>query len=85
MCYELKLIIFEIFAYLCGSIPFGLIISKLVKNIDIRNYGSHNIGSTNVARIFGCDKEKGSIAIGKVSLNIGNDPRFFCELIKHFS
>ena len=53
MCYELKLIIFEIFAYLCGSIPFGLIISKLVKNIDIRNYGSHNIGSTNVARTLG--------------------------------
>lgn len=48
-----KFILFEIFAYLCGSIPFGLIISKLAKNIDIREHGSHNIGSTNVARTLG--------------------------------
>ncbi len=51
--FNLKLILIELFAYLCGSIPFGLIISKLVKNIDIRDYGSHNIGSTNVARTLG--------------------------------
>lgn len=49
----LKFFLFEIFAYLCGSIPFGLIISKLAKNIDIREHGSHNIGSTNVARTLG--------------------------------
>lgn len=48
-----NLFLFEIFAYLCGSIPFGLIISKLAKNIDIREHGSHNIGSTNVARTLG--------------------------------
>lgn len=48
-----KFLIFELFAYLCGSIPFGLIISKLAKNIDIREHGSHNIGSTNVARTLG--------------------------------
>lgn len=53
MYHEIGLIIFEIFAYLCGSIPFGLIISKMVKKIDIREYGSHNIGSTNVARTLG--------------------------------
>jgi len=50
---NIKFITFELFAYLCGSIPFGLIISKLVRNIDIREYGSHNIGSTNVARTMG--------------------------------
>ncbi len=50
---NIKFIIFELFAYLCGSIPFGLIISKLVKNIDIREHGSHNIGSTNVTRTMG--------------------------------
>ncbi|HSQ97444.1 MAG TPA: glycerol-3-phosphate 1-O-acyltransferase PlsY [Rickettsiales bacterium] len=48
-----KFLLFELFAYLCGSIPFGLIISKLAKNIDIREHGSHNIGSTNVARTLG--------------------------------
>ena len=53
MDFSLKLVLVELFAYLCGSIPFGLIISKLVKNIDIREYGSHNIGSTNVARTLG--------------------------------
>lgn len=50
---NIKFIAFELFAYLCGSIPFGLIISKLVKNIDIREHGSHNIGSTNVTRTIG--------------------------------
>lgn len=39
--------------YFLGSIPFGLIIGKLVKGIDIRDYGSGNIGTTNAQRILG--------------------------------
>jgi len=39
--------------YILGSIPFGLIICKLVKGIDIRDYGSGNIGTTNAQRILG--------------------------------
>lgn len=39
--------------YFLGAIPFGLIIGKLVRGIDIRDYGSGNIGATNALRILG--------------------------------
>ncbi len=42
-----------ILSYLVGSIPNSIIVSKLVKGIDIRDYGSHNAGGTNVMRILG--------------------------------
>ena len=40
-------------AYLIGSFPTALIISKRVFNIDIREYGSGNMGATNTFRILG--------------------------------
>ncbi len=40
-------------AYLIGSIPFGYLIPKLVKGIDIRDHGSGNPGATNVRRTMG--------------------------------
>ena len=39
-----------LFSYLIGSIPFGILISKLFKLGNIRNIGSGNIGATNVLR-----------------------------------
>lgn len=45
-------ILFLVFAYLLGSIPFGFVIGK-AKGIDVRKYGSGNIGTSNVARTLG--------------------------------
>ncbi len=41
-----------LFAFLLGSIPFGLLIAK-AKGINIREHGSGNIGATNVLRVVG--------------------------------
>jgi len=39
-------------SFLLGSIPFGYLLG-LIKGIDIRKYGSGNVGATNVARVLG--------------------------------
>ena len=39
-----------LFSYLSGSIPFGLILTKIFKSQDVRKIGSGNIGATNVLR-----------------------------------
>ena len=78
MNYDL-LIIF--FSYLCGSIPFGLVISYIFKKDDPRSIGSKNIGATNVLRTAGVmlglftlilDILKGFIAI-RITLMLNND------------
>jgi acyl phosphate:glycerol-3-phosphate acyltransferase len=41
------------FAYLCGSIPTGYWLGKLLRGIDIREHGSKSTGATNVLRTLG--------------------------------
>ncbi len=59
-------------SYLVGSIPFGLVLVRLVKGIDLRTVGSGNIGATNAMRaagkpvglaVFVLDFAKGWVAI----------------------
>ena len=47
---DINLIIVSVYSYLLGSIPFGLILTKIFLKKDIRKIGSGNIGTTNVLR-----------------------------------
>ena len=46
----MEIVLVVVFSYFCGSIPFGLILTKIFSNQDIREIGSGNIGATNVLR-----------------------------------
>ena len=68
----MDILIIVSYSYLLGSIPFGLIYSKIAGLGDIRNIGSGNIGATNVLRTGNkqvaaytllSDIAKGSIAV----------------------
>ncbi len=69
----MKELLLIIIAYLLGSIPTALIISKRYFGIDIRDYGSGNMGATNTFRVLGSrygtvvmviDMLKGMAAVG---------------------
>ena len=47
------LILLIFLCYLTGSIPTSIIVGRMKKGIDIREYGSGNAGGTNVFRIMG--------------------------------
>lgn len=45
--------VIAILSYLVGSIPTSIIVGKIARGIDIRQYGSGNAGGTNVIRVLG--------------------------------
>ncbi len=68
----LNLTLAFVFGYLLGSIPFGLVLTRIVGTQDIRAIGSGNIGATNVLRTghkglaaatLACDMLKGTAAV----------------------
>jgi acyl phosphate:glycerol-3-phosphate acyltransferase len=76
------------FGYLCGSIPFGLILTRLAGTQDIRSIGSGNIGATNVLRtgrkglaaatLLG-DALKGTVAVLAVYWYYGREYQYFAD------
>jgi len=68
-----NMVLLIVLCYLLGSIPFGYIIVKLTKGVDVRQLGSHSTGATNVLRASGktasvvvllLDVFKGYLAVG---------------------
>ena len=47
---NIEILYIAIYSYVLGSIPFGLILTKIFLNKDLREMGSGNIGTTNVLR-----------------------------------
>ena len=62
---DINLIIVAVYSYLLGSIPFGLVLTKIFLKKDIRQLGSGNIGTTNVLRTG-----KKSLAIATLVLDL---------------
>lgn len=49
----LAFLVLVVLAYLLGAIPFGVVVGRLFYNVDVREHGSGNVGTTNVFRTLG--------------------------------
>ena len=75
--------------YLLGSIPFGLLLTRIAGTADIRNIGSRSIGATNVLRTgrkglaaatLVCDMLKGTAAVLLLNVLWGRDHALLAAL-----
>ena len=78
-----------IFGYLCGSIPFGVLLTRLSGAPDLRSIGSGNIGATNVLRTgrkwlagatLAGDILKGTVAVTLTGFVFGRDAALYAAL-----
>jgi acyl phosphate:glycerol-3-phosphate acyltransferase len=78
-----------IFGYLCGSIPFGVLLTRLSGAPDLRSVGSGNIGATNVLRTgrkflaaatLAGDILKGTVAVAPIGFVFGRDAALYAAL-----
>lgn len=89
MHFGLQCAVAFLFGYLCGSIPFGVLITRLAGAPDVRGIGSGNIGATNVLRtgrkglaaatLLG-DMLKGTVAVFITAHFLGRDPAIAAAL-----
>ena len=79
----MSLLLSAVLGYLLGAVPFGLIIGRLTKGIDLREHGSHRTGATNALRtlgtgaaitVFVLDVTKGVVAVVLARLLFAADP-----------
>jgi len=79
-----------IISYFLGSIPFGLLITKIMRKGDLRKVGSGNIGATNVMRVGGLqlafltwilDMLKAVIAVWLGAHYVGSSFAAICGLV----
>lgn len=63
-----------ILSYLIGSIPTSIFAGRILRGIDIRDYGSGNAGATNTARVLGF---RAGLVVGLIDVIKGFSPTFF--------
>ncbi|HEX7224205.1 MAG TPA: glycerol-3-phosphate 1-O-acyltransferase PlsY [Candidatus Limnocylindria bacterium] len=77
------IVLAAVVGYLLGAIPFGLIIGRATKGVDLREHGSHRTGATNALRTLGApaaaavfllDVGKGVAAVLLARLIVPDDP-----------
>ncbi len=73
--FSLNVILYSVFAYFIGSIPTAYIVGRF-KNIDIRQFGSGNVGATNTFRIFG---PKAGVLVLLIDIAKGYVPVFLAQ------
>jgi glycerol-3-phosphate acyltransferase PlsY len=78
-----------IFGYLCGSVPFGVLLTRFAGAPDLRSVGSGNIGATNVLRTgrrflaaatLAGDILKGTLAVAVIGFVFGRDAALYAAL-----